>query len=233
MKLYRAVLKDEVILNSNERAFDKNGNLSSDLNLLDEVYSHIVKSYDCEYAKNRKIVFSFTDDIRVAMKFIENYPQYYDRIACIEVDELGIINNNNLKLIVPVYRIEDWIKMAVLFDSIKDGKIPYHCVNYLNKTFKNLANTLIPSQNGVVSYARDNCEYAVICKDLEPTILSIEEIKNELLSENKILQFNVDNNEKLNEVVDIIVRDLEQLQVKRKDFTINEVEKCKTKKVDI
>ena len=47
---------NETELNSNQRAFI-NGKLNVDINLINEMYSHIVRSSNDSYAQERKILF--------------------------------------------------------------------------------------------------------------------------------------------------------------------------------
>lgn len=168
MRLYRAMIKGETILNSDKRAFEE------DINYLDEVYSHIVKSYCLTAAKDRKIIFSFTDDIKIAEIILEKNPEYYDRIGYIDIDRLGVINDETILFAYPVFTYNNWVNLLG-YSVKKIDDLSVNCINYKAKPQK-IIGSLVPSQKGVVSWAFGAREYAVICKNLEPTILSEEEI---------------------------------------------------------
>ena len=67
-RLYRALRKDETILTSN---LVENHKLK-DINLLNEIYSHIMPTYKLRESNSFRTVFSFTEDIDIAKKLLKN-----------------------------------------------------------------------------------------------------------------------------------------------------------------
>ena len=189
MRLYRAMDINETELNSNQRAFI-NGKLNVDINLINEMYSHIIRSSNSSYAQERKIIFSFTDDINKAIEILNEYPNYYNRIGYVDIYFLGINDNGSIKWVWPVYCIEDWVKAEYYLKKNDDLELTYQNLNFEKESeVKKLANTLIPSQNGACSYAKKANEYHIICQSLLPKILDVEQIEEEKRKENQILDF--------------------------------------------
>ena len=189
MRLYRAMGINETELNSNQRAFI-NGKLNVDINLINEMYSHIVRSSNDSYAQERKIIFSFTYDINKAIEILNKYPNFYSRIGYIDIYFLGINDNGPVKWVWPVYRIEDWVKAEYYLKKVDDLDLTYQNINFEKESnIKKLVNTLIPSQNGVCSYAKKANEYHIICQGLLPIILDNSKIEEEKRKENQILDF--------------------------------------------
>lgn len=216
MRLYRALYKDEHILTSNERAFDEQGNITDDINVLEEIYGHVVKSHSNPYPKSRKIIFSFTDDIKEAYKFIKKYPESYDAIGYIDIEEFGFVDQNGIKFIYPIYRLGDWIELLTLYTR-NEETLEYIHVNYQPPTLfkKGLASSLLPSHNGVLSYAKTANEYAVIGTNIKPTIIPLEEVTN-ISKANKVIEsapsiYLSSNTERKNIIIESIRRNVETL----------------------
>lgn len=186
MKLFRALPWKESILNSNDKVFSNNI-ISNNINLMNEIYSHIMPSYKLSQASKRKTIYSFTDDIDVAYRLVTNYPEIYNKIGYIELDITGessalIENSKKILLVKPIFRFSDWIDLAsynVIITEDINTIITVNNTNYKREPLP-LINTLIPSRWGALSLASTAREYAVICKDLVPSILSEEQIDNEI-----------------------------------------------------
>lgn len=175
MRLYRALTVQEYDvhskkfeLNSDSRAFDNNS-LSNDINLLDEVYSHIMPTHKLPSAQSRRIIFSFTDNIKVAYRFLTRFPEHYKTIGYIDFDipENPInIQSPEISCIIPIFRTSDWISLAAHYNTTN-----VHNVNYDRDYPTKLSSTLIPSRWGALSLAGAAREYAVICNRLVPELL--------------------------------------------------------------
>lgn len=238
MRLYRAMPMNEKTLNSHKRIFYNDQNAISNICILDEIYSQIIPTHDLNKARQNRILFSFTDDIYVACRFLKKYPETYEKIGYIDVDisdktSALLINNKNILFIKPVFRFLDWIDLAAyrLSKSKKNcTSITVNNVNYTRKKIP-LINTLVPSRWGALSLARTAREYMVICQNLSPTILSKKEIDYE--RKTKCLKnFNLflsDNNSTIKkEVIKILKKDLENINVshKHKDYLIKMFSEC-------
>ncbi|ENK0556055.1 hypothetical protein AB2T19_000807 [Clostridium botulinum] len=238
MRLYRAMSMNEKILNSHKRVFSKGKNAISNICVLNEIYSQIIPTHNLNKASQNRIIFSFTDDIDVACRFIEKYPTTYNKIGYIDVeisDETSalLINNENILFIKPIFRLLDWIDLATY--NVSENKnyctsITVNNVNYARKEFP-LINTLVPSRWGALSLARTAREYVVICQNLFPTILSKKDINYE--RKNKHLEnFNLflsDNDSTTKkEVIKSLKNDLENVDISqvRKDYLFKMLSEC-------
>ncbi len=215
MRLYRAMEKEQEILNSNERAF-LSGEINPNIDLISEMYSHIVRSSNNEFAKEKRIIFSFTDNIDKALEILNvyRYSNYYDRIGYIDVDFLGYGIDDKIKWVWPVYHIDDWVKVAYYLKMHSDTIVTFNNLNYEKiSDAKNLVNTLIPSQNGVCSYANVYNEYHIICNGLKPKSLNESEYEKEKQMQNYILDFPILDQYFYDRIASIMLNDLEGLDV--------------------
>ena len=223
MRLYRALLKEEKILDSDKRAF------VDDINILNEAYSHIVKTYNLDYPKSRKIIYSFTDDINIALSIIEKNSDYYDRVCYIDVNDVGFLDDENIKFVYPLYEYEHWINLAT-YSSDDINNIEIQCLNYKSQP-KKLIGTLVPSENGALSWARGAREYAVICKNLIPKVLTAEELEQEKNKINSLLKARMlsSDYEKRNKVIEKLLNDTDKLNIQsgRKKVLKLELERLK------
>lgn len=227
MRLYRALYKDEHTLTSNERAFDKDGNITDDINVLEEIYGHVVKSHSRPYPKSRKIIFSFTDDIKDAYSFIEKYPESYDAIGYIDINEFGFVDQNGIKFVYPIYRLGDWVELLAKYTR-NEETLEYIHVNYQPPTLfkKGLASSLLPSHNGVLSYAKTANEYAVIGANIKPIIIPLEEVEK-IANANKVIEstpsiYLSNNTERKNIIIESIRRNVATLPLEEtRRLTLN------------
>ena len=239
MRLYRAMPMNEKILNSHKRVFSKGQNVISNICVLNEIYSQIIPTHKLNKASRNRIIFSFTDDIDVACRFIEKYPMTYNKIGYIDLeisDETSalLINNENVLFIKPIFRLSDWIDLAIY--NVSENKnyctpITINNVNYARKEFP-LINTLVPSRWGALSLARAAREYVVICQNLVPSILSKKDIdyerKNKHLKDYNLFLSDNDSIRK-KEVVKSLKNDLENINISkvRKDYLFKLLSECK------
>ena len=213
MRLYRAMAIGEEILTSNVRAF-KDDEITDKLNLINEMYSHIIKSSNNSYAHDRKIIFSFTDDINKAINILNKYSEYYDRIGYIDVDFLGFGTDDKIKWVWPVYRIEDWVKALYYLDY---NFLTYQTLNFRDVSMpKNIVNTLILSRSGVCSYASVFNEYHIICRDLKPTIINDKQIKTESDIKQDLIDIPILDQYRYNQIGNKLLRDLVDVDCQEK-----------------
>lgn len=242
MRLYRALPKDEEILNSHNRAFTDDKKKLGSISILDEIYSHILVTHKLNEARERRVIYSFTDDIGVASMFLKKYPQIYDRIGYIDIDlsdgsSALIDNNENIFLIKPVYRYSDWVDLAI-YNLIKNEscEITSITVNNTNYTRNSvdLINTLVPSQRGAWSLAHPAREFAIICQNLTLTIFDQEEIEKDKLNEPKDYDLFLNNISLpetgiyLQKVIDYLKKDAQNLNIvaKRKENILKQLSAC-------
>lgn len=224
MRLYRALtiyeydsIYDKYILDSNNRAFTHDIP-AHNLNLLNEVYSHIMPTYKLPQVQKKRVIFSFTDDIKVACSFVTKNPKVYTAIGYIDIDVPKNplkIESSNIYCIIPVYRVSDWIELAAFYDTVEIQNI-----NYNRRT--RLSHTLIPSRWGALSLACSAREYAIICSKLEPKLLLFEkDIRKEQENKQGVYDFDLGSNNKKN-VINAVKKDIELLEIsqKRKEYVI-------------
>ena len=168
-RLYRALRKNELVLTSD---LIEDHKLKKGTVLLNEAYSHIIPTYKLRENQNFRTVFSFTDDINVARRLIQDYPDTYTKIGYIDIEitDAFTTNNPNVLFAMPVHRLSDWVElMAYSYDTQKDiTNLNYSCKNI------NFINAVVFSRWSVMSLAFSNMEYLVICDNLKPTILDTD-----------------------------------------------------------
>lgn len=108
-RLYRALRKEETILTSN---LIENHKLK-DINLLNEIYSHIMPTYKLREPNSFRTVFSFTEDIDIAKKLLKNYPETYVSIGYIDIEitDSFTTNRDDVLFIIPAFRVSDWVEL--------------------------------------------------------------------------------------------------------------------------
>lgn len=183
-RLYRALRKDETILTS---SLIENHKLK-DINLLDEVYSHIMPTYKLRESATFRTVFSFTEDVNIAKKLLKNYPDIYVSIGYIEIEisDAFTTNQNGVLFIIHAFRVSDWVElMAYNYPANKRIKnLNYSCSDI------ELINAIISSRWSARSLANANKEYILICDHLSLTIITdIENYNDVSQTETSILDF--------------------------------------------
>lgn len=189
IRLFRALTVEDCdengnyILASNERAFNKNS-ISRNLNILNEVYTHTMPSHKLEISRKERIIISFTDDIQVALMFVRKNKEVYKAIGYIDIEfpynPISVddsLKSKGVFSIIPIYRIADWVEMAI-YNNTTEIK------NIVSGRTTALVNTLIPSHLGAFSLAHTSREYAIICRKLTVNIMSDEEIAEYINREN-------------------------------------------------
>ncbi len=238
MRLYRAMPMNEKVLNSHKRVLSNGQNFISNICVLDEIYSQIIPSHNLNKAIHKRILFSFTDDIDVACRLIEKYPTSYSKIGYIDVeisDETSalLINNENILFIKPIFRLSDWIDLAIYNVSQNINYCSSITVNNVNYTRKEipLINTLVPSRWGALSLAYAAREYMVICRNLSPTILLKKDIdyerKNKNLKDYNMFLSDNDSTTK-KEIIVSLKNDLRDITISqvRRDYLLRLFSEC-------
>lgn len=183
-RLYRALRKDETILTSN---LVENHKLK-DINLLNEIYSHIMPTYKRRESNSFRTVFSFTEDIDIAKKLLKKYPETYVSIGYIDIEitDSFTTNRNDVLFIIPAFRVSDWVElMAYTYKTNKKiSNLNYKCYDI------EFINAIICSRWSARSLANANKEYILICDQLSPTIITdIENYNGISQSETSIKDF--------------------------------------------
>ena len=165
-RLYRALRKDETILTSN---LVENHKLK-DINLLNEIYSHIMPTYKLRESNSFRTVFSFTEDIDIAKKLLKKYPEIYACIGYVDIEITNSFttNRNDVLFIIPAFRVSDWVElMAYTYKTNKKiSNLNYKCYDI------EFINAIICSRWSARSLANANKEYILICDQLSPTIIT-------------------------------------------------------------
>lgn len=165
-RLYRALRKDEAVLTST--ALIENHSLKKGINLLNEIYSHIVPTHKLRECETYRTVFSFTDDICIAKKLLKNHPDTYICIGYIDVQitDSFTTNKNEILFVIPAFRLSDWVELMAYSraETILN-------LNYTRSSI-DLINAVIPSHWSVLSLANTNREYILVCDHLSPTIIA-------------------------------------------------------------
>ena len=159
-RLYRALRKDETILTSN---LVENHKLK-DINLLNEIYSHIMPTYKLRESNSFRTVFSFTEDIDIAKKLLKKYPETYVSIGYIDIEitDSFTTNRDDVLFIIPAFRVSDWVElMAYTYKTNKKiSNLNYKCYDI------EFINAIICSRWSARSLANANKEYILICDQL-------------------------------------------------------------------
>lgn len=152
-RLYRALRKDETILTSN---LIENHKLK-DINLLNEIYSHIMPTYKLRESNSFRTVFSFTEDIDIAKKLLKNHPKTYVSIGYIDIEiaDSFTTNRDDVLFIIPAFRVSDWVElMAYTYKTNKKiSNLNYACYDI------EFINAIICSRWSARSLANANKEY--------------------------------------------------------------------------
>lgn len=183
-RLYRALRKEETILTSN---LIENHKLK-DINLLNEIYSHIMPTYKLRESNSFRTVFSFTEDIDIAKKLLKNYPETYVSIGYIDIEitDSFTTNRDDVLFIIPAFRVSDWVElMAYTYKTNKKiSNLNYYCYDI------EFINAIVCSRWSARSLANANKEYILICDQLSPTIITdIENHNGVSQSETSIKDF--------------------------------------------
>lgn len=232
MRLYRALTVYDFdsklnmyVLSSNNRAFsrdkDNNSILTKKINLPNEIYSHIMNTHRQSRARAARIIYSFTDDYNIACSFLKKYPNEYKAIGYIDINEnLPQIRENEIYFIFPAHSLSAWVNLAAYFNTEE-------IQNITNGYRTRLAYTLIPSQKSMLSWAKNKREYAVICKNLIPTLCTNESEIKSIENKQENFAFNRKSNDNkmlINKenIKKALKRDIEELGIReiRKEYVL-------------
>jgi len=219
MYLFRAMLNDQITLSSHDRYY------KTKIDCLNEIYSHVVKTYPL---MDEKIIYSFTDDINIAKRILNKHSDFYSSIGVINIDvddKNNIIFGNGINAIYPIFEPKHWVELAAL-RKINNTSITN--LNYDTSPKTTLAATLIPSRWGVLSLAKKNREYAVVCDKLRPEILTESDFIKEEYIDNETKNITICSDKSLiNSISETLITEIESFNIEkaRKNYMINQLKK--------
>lgn len=222
MRLYRTLTdydfdlrSNKYVLDSNSRAFEKdndsNNILSDKINLPNEIYSHIMNTHKQPCARKKRIIYSFTDDYNIACTILNKYPNEYKAIGYIDINEnWSKIKENGIYFIFPAHSGPSWVKLAAIFNMEE-------IQNVTNGYKTRFAYILIPSQNSMLSWARNKREYAVICKNLKLNLCTKEDENKTTRNKQENFKISDELNDKFlknkKHITEVLKKDIAKLKI--------------------